>query len=491
MYNQIRLRAVRRLSVARPRRRLLMLAVPAITLIPAVLMSQGVSGSDTPFAVISGTAVDSLRGGYLRGAIVQVTGTSRSAVTDSAGRFRIDSIPPGSHQLEMIHPLLDTLGMSLKTPAMPMKAGDNGRIILAIPSAATVISAKCSPAERARGPAAMVGMVLEADTDNPAAGANVSLDWVDIEATGKTFRKTPRLRSARVQDDGSFRICGLPADFSANALAARAGDSTSLVGVQFAPLLAVVTLFLPPPDASSTATAPSSSGLSPETAPRGKASLSGRILSKDGAPVARARVAMDSEGQVAVSGADGTFRVEGIRPGTRTLTVRALGFQPTEVVVAVTSRNAASVVVNLDKFVPVLEDVRISAVRAAALDRVGFAERKARGGGKFFSPEDIATRNPLKLNQLLESASMLRSGVAADGRRYITGRFNGCVRYVVDGMRWLGPDDIDSTPDNFLSGAELGAVEAYDAISAPAEYAITAKGSCSVVLIWTKFKLRT
>lgn len=451
------------------------------------LAAQNAPVSSAALATISGTAVDSLRGGYLGDAVVRVNGTSRATTTDSLGRFRIDSIAPGTRQLEILHPLLDTLGLSLKTGAMDLHPGDNGRIVLAIPSAATIISRKCTAAERRVGPAAAFGMVLDADTDAPAVGAQVSLDWLDLESSGNTFTKVPRRRTAAVQSDGSFRICGLPPDFSANAIASRGSEQTSVVGVNFAPLLAMVTLFLPGnTPAAALGTRDSAAAAS------GSATVTGHVTGPDGAPIARARVAVEDEEQVTLSGTDGAFTLRGLKSGTRALSVRALGFQPVEIVVALSSRAPRDVRVRLDKFVAVLATVKVVA-QTASLDRVGFAERKKSNDGKFFTPQDIESRRPLNLNNLLEGAPMLRVRRAADGRSYVTGRLNGCVRYFVDGQRWLGPqDDIDSAPANFLSGAELGAVEVYDTMSAPGEYAAAASNGapCTVVLIWTKFKLR-
>jgi Carboxypeptidase regulatory-like domain len=469
------------------------------------VFAQSQSNAADKFAVIGGTVVDSIRGGYLIGAVVRVNGTSLAAMTDSLGRFRIDDVSPGSHQLELIHPLLDTLGMVLKTPSMSFKAGEIGSIRLSIPSASTVVAAKCPAAARSAGPAAAIGMVLEADTDAPAVGARVSLDWVDIEAIGKAFRRSPQKRTATVQSDGSFRICGLPEDFSANAVAYRESDSTSVVGVRFAPLLAIVTLFLPSAKGSVAVLPQPASPMNPQNAPIGGATLTGRVVSSAGSPIAHARLAIENESRVALTRQDGGFILEGLRPGTRSVSVRALGFEPTEIVVAVTTRAPREVSVRLEKFVPVLKTVIVSATRDAALDRVGFSDRKAAGNGRFFSPTEIDRRNPLQLNQLLESASMLRTHRSGT-QSYVTGRGNGCVRYFVDGVRWaasaafrnLGTqvgmleDESDSSPDGFISGAELAAVEVYDPLSAPAELASQswAGQSCSIVVIWTKSKLR-
>ena len=41
---------------------------------------------------------------------------------DRRGRYRIDSIPPGPHRVVVTHPLLDTVGLQMRTPAYPFAA---------------------------------------------------------------------------------------------------------------------------------------------------------------------------------------------------------------------------------------------------------------------------------------------------------------------------------------------------------------------------------
>ncbi len=456
----------------------------ALVAIPRSIFAQDASNVADKFAVISGTVVDSIRGGYLVGAVVRVNGTSRAAMTDTLGRFRIDSVSAGSHQLEVIHPLLDTLGMTLKTPPMSFHAGANTSIRLSIPAGLTVVTAKCSAADRKVGEAALIGMVLEADGDAPAVGANVSLEWVDLIPADKGFRKVFQKRAASVRSDGSFRICGLPADLSTNAIATRGTDSTSIVGVRPSPFLALVTFFLP---AGAKTTAPGASEA------RRSGVLMGRILGADGVPMAHVRVAVDGDDTVAVSGNDGKFVLGRLRPGTRTVTVRALGYQPVERVVAISSLEPRFLDVKLDKVVPVLKSVEVSAVRDIGLERVGFTQRqREQPTGRFFTPEYIERRNPQNLVMLLETALELRRRRTWDGKEYIRASV-GCLRYFIDGAR-LAPaveDDVLSAPDSYLNAAEIGAVEIYNRDNVPGEYASSDRTAapCTVVLIWTKFRL--
>jgi len=48
-------------------------------------------------SAISGVVLDSLNGRYLRGADVIIQGAKVSLVTDSLGKFRIDSLAPGTY----------------------------------------------------------------------------------------------------------------------------------------------------------------------------------------------------------------------------------------------------------------------------------------------------------------------------------------------------------------------------------------------------------
>ena len=65
-------------------------------------------------AEISGVVVDSLHSRYLAGAEVIIEGVKGSLVTDSAGNFKVDGLPPGTYQIGVFHPILDTLNISLQ-----------------------------------------------------------------------------------------------------------------------------------------------------------------------------------------------------------------------------------------------------------------------------------------------------------------------------------------------------------------------------------------
>src|SRR5262245_61077275 len=75
---------------------------------PAVLGAQAASPPTAGFAKVQGFVIDSVHNGPLSKAVVLIEGASRQAMTDVDGRFIIDSIPPGSHRIMVLSPVLDT-----------------------------------------------------------------------------------------------------------------------------------------------------------------------------------------------------------------------------------------------------------------------------------------------------------------------------------------------------------------------------------------------
>ena len=457
---------------------------------PAILSSQQTS-PPPGHAVVTGVAVDSVRGGFLRGAIVSVSGTVRSAITDSSGRFRIDSVQPGTRYLEVMHPLLDSIALKVRTAPRDLKAGDTTAFILSVPSPPTIVATKCTPEDLTRGAGALVGTVTDADTDAPSNGASVVVEWTDYQLTRRSMIRVPQKRVGTVRSDGTYRVCGIPDDLVTAVIAVRGADSTGTVTVSFEKKLAIASFHLPASGTTAANAAPAPHDSTAAPTPRGTATLTGRVTDGAGTPLAGARVAVEADNAATTTDNQGNFRLTGLRTGTRTLAVRRIGFASIDMPVDVSGTSARAVTVTMGHYVAVLDEVRVSAMREIGLQRVGFADRQKSGAGKFFSPADIRQRNPQRLNNLLETAPMLRMGSTNEGKRYVTGRHNGCVHYYVDGMSWFtaSANDPEMSPDAFLSGAELGAVEVYDELSTPAEFM---RGQqCATVVIWTKQKLGT
>jgi hypothetical protein len=198
---------------------------------------------------IMGAALDSLHEEMLAHAGVSVMGLSgRHAVTTDAGAFRIDSIPPGKYVLEVTHPVLDSLGIRLISDSIAVTEGQVQTVELAIPGTRTLITSICPAAKLRFGPGVILGRVLDADTDKPATGAEVSVAWSETEVnTVIGLRTTPHVRKATVAADGTYRICGVPANFSGSLQAIRGTAKTAEVPIEVADrALSMRMLMLPP-----------------------------------------------------------------------------------------------------------------------------------------------------------------------------------------------------------------------------------------------------
>ena len=438
-----------------------------------------VATGKTGKAAIAGVVVDSLNGRYLTGADVMIDGTKATIVTDSLGKFRIDSLPPGTYQVGVFHPLLDTLGLTLATKPFHVGADSATFIVLAVPSAATIIRGACPVRPRAQGTSAVIGHVNDPETLQPVAGAEVSIAWSQIDVSKEAgIRRTPHLIRDSTNASGAFRICGLPNSMQATLQAKRGKSVTAEIpialGEENSELFAR-TLLLSRTDSG---------------AKVGSATLSGRVVLEGSATNAGSRVEVVGTDQVALTNDKGEFTMTKLPSGSHVLLARHLGFGAQTVAVDLTSREAQRVTVKLPKFVAIIDPVVVNARRAANLDRVGFSQRKVTGNGFYIGPDQLKNVHPQYVTDILRGVPGLRVTSSQGGDVVSSSRGVGggdCVQYFVDDMPWLSaePGDINS----FVNANEVVAVEVYQGSNAPAQYS-RGMGSCATIVLWTRFKIR-
>ena len=466
---------------------------------PRTAAPKGGADANAPGAVttayLQGVAVDSIHGEPLIGAAIQLDGTDRLGITDSLGRFLIDSIKPGNYKVLVDHDILDTLGISLSTAPMEFVANNVTRVVIAVPSPDFLASRFCTPARRALGPGVLVGRVREPDSPKAAVGARVSLVWYDpdppaVAGVPIKIKKQPRVREATVGEDGTYRLCGLPEKYEGKLQAQRKdGGTTAEVAVtQDGGLLALRSMSVAP--LATVANTDTTKG-APARVAKGSARAFGKVVNKAGAPVSGARVSLLGGGASTTTRAGGDFSLDSLPAGTQAITVRHLGYAPKEVTVELSSRTPARVNVELGAYVPELAPVEVVSQMDQGLDRVGFSGRKRGGaGGYFITPQMIENRKAAQFTDLLTTAPGIR--IQGDmGHMYITstravGRA-GCVTVYVDGSQWqqLQPGDLDG----FVRPEEAAAIEVYPAGAAtPVEFQ-TSGGDCAAVVIWTKLNV--
>jgi hypothetical protein len=457
------------------------------------------SQRNATLATVKGVIADSLRGGQLTDALVEVSGTKRTATTDSLGRFRIDSIEPGARRIDVYHSRLDELGIALVTPLISLKAGDSVSLSLAFPSGTTVVGRLCDVRERARGPAGVFGQVLDAEHETPVVGAQLSLEWIEHRIENKRLKTSFEQRNAVSAAKGYFRFCGLPGELTGSLSASFGGDTTAKVGVRVDPVLATRRLYVAPRAAPSTINA-ARAAASPPGSPafvQRTSSITGKVVNSRGQAISRVRIAIDRLDAITLTAEDGRFVLRGVRLGTRAMSVRRLGFEPVEIPVDVSSEGQPDITIRLTDFVPTLDTIVVSAMRPqAALDRVGFSRRKTAGMGTFIEPAALQSIRATQFVDLFSSVPMLRRASKSNGREKLVGRPHawgvGCINYFVDGVPWLDRKD-DETGVNgiedFITPSEVGAIEVYAGAFVPSAFARGLTACDITVAIWTKPKL--
>ena len=459
----------------------------ATLLLAAVAQAQNPPAQTPPApktgkASIVGIAIDSLNAEYLAGAEVVVQGANVSKFTDSLGRFRIDSLTPGTYQVGIFHPLLDTLGISLATRPFHVGADSASLVTLSVPSASTIIARSCTARPRSQGNSAVIGQVVDPETLLPVQGADVSIAWTEIEVS-KEFgvRQSPRVLRDSTDETGRFSLCGLPSALEASLKARRGNSVTAEVPITLgdAPVeLFARTLLLSAAD----------SGVK-----TGNAVLSGRVILEGNAPGGGSRVEVHGTESVTTTNEKGEFTLKNLPSGSHVVVARHLGYAADAVAVDLSSREPKAVTIRLPKYVNVMDPVLVTARRTAALDRVGFERRRRSGQGRYIGPEQLARMNPQRVTDVLRQLPGLRvingpEGEIVESTRGVGGVLGGsCVQFYVDEMRWqtMAPGDVNS----FISGQELVAMEVYQGPSTPAQYVAPGRGNCTTILLWTRMRI--
>lgn len=456
--------------------------VPGI--LAALMVLSGLAAAQTPpataaFGRIRGTIFDSLHRVPMASANV-IVGMVRVGLTDAYGEYSIDSIPPGSYQVYVAHAVLDTIGITLATAPLPIRAGEVVTLDIGLPSAERLVALRCPAAIlAARGPGAIFGQVSDPDSLKPAVGAKVQLLYEDGGILGLKPRST--VREAVVDSSGGYRICGLPTPLIGKLQVSWNGVSSGQVEVRVdsAPL-ALRSLSIAV--AQTVSTVADSAGRTTRVA-TGSARLSGKIMNREGRPVEAARVSIEGSRAVSLTNARGEFSLENLPPGTQSIEVRKIGYGPTDRSVELSGSSSAAVTVVMNPYE--LPAMKVEATRDKALADLGYVDRKRQGLGHYIDGDKLRTTAP-RFSDVVRGAPMLKMTPTSRGRYVIQNARDpngGCVSFFVDGQRWeeMAAGDID----DFIQPSELAAIEVYNPSSAPGRFQSPGSTSCTTIVIWT------
>lgn len=432
---------------------------------------------------LSGVLQDSLLyDGPLPNATIRIEGMQKVARTDLLGRFRFDSLPPGTYRLTFSHPAFNQAGVGVPRWRVDLPPQGLQGVLLATPSPDTRYGKVC-PTRRGAGEGYLVGTVRDAAADSGLPGAVVNAMWVQITVSRATGVQTLR-KNARAETDarGQFVLCGVPSDGDVTAWATFGNASTGLVSVALnrRPLAAreflVATETLLP-----TATAADSAALA--------ARLEGVVRNIDGEPITDARVYVMGSRAVARTTASGAFSLAGLPGGTQVVQATALGYEPGRQNVDLKPGDARRTEIVLGRSVQRLAPLEV--VGKMGKDESSFLDRARRGFGYFITENDIKKRDPAIFEDIIRGVPGMQVVPVGQGYRIISSRgqtdlLGDCQpAYFVDGS----PFYVDaSNGDPFpVAPSEIMGIEVYaGAAGVPIEFQRGQNGGCGVIAIWTK-----
>jgi hypothetical protein len=356
---------------------------------------------------------------------------------------------------------------------VPLEPGS--AVVLAVPSARTLISAIC-PGNGDNETSVLAGNIVDSDTGHGIGGASVLVTWVDVEASKeKGVEFTPRQYVGKTDHSGSYHVCGLPADFDARVTASHDGQTTGEIPIlSDRPDVMLLNLTL---------------GLSAASRGVRNAKVQGVVTTPDRRPLEGVNITVPGFAVKAVTDSRGRFELGDLPSGTRNLFVRRIGFVPLTLPVDLSSTNVAEVELILDNFVSVLDPVVVRARRDRALASVGFTDRRKRGLGDYRTRDEFEKLKPRYLSDILRTMrgvniSYSRGETVIASRRQSTN----CIKVFVDRAHWplVVPGDLD----DMLFPNDVSAIEVYDGTTVPADFETGDARGCLTLVFWTRARTR-
>jgi hypothetical protein len=471
-----------------------LLGVIAVVVLGGLSESLRAQTSETP-ARVQGVVFDSIGNHPLGGAMVQLIELppghgARTVVTDSLGRFQMDSVTAGNYMAGFLHPLLDSIGIEAANYSVMVRDGAQTHIALAVPSAQHIARAICDDG-RAAGKAVhtsasdsvgmIVGHVRDANTGAPLPGTAVTLTWQMLVLGAGTAHTESRSLRATAIAEGWFAMCGLaPDDYQLRAEHGR--EQTGLLDVSIHPREIVRLSLLLASDTES---------ISPDSASMGHAALSGIVMTHDKHPLEGAQVAVDGSTANAVTDAQGAFRLSGLPEGTRMAEARTLGYAPVRVRVELSRSEATTVSIVMSKQVATLDAVTVYGTKGRRMrDLTGFLDRRSHGFGHFMTQQEIDQANASNTCELLRRVPGVNvrdvggTGCTANIRGSSSGALGQGV-HLCEPKVYQDNLPYGGTLSEFsqsMSPHDIMGVEVYSTAAQPPQF----PGSCGVIVIWTR-----
>jgi hypothetical protein len=473
-----------------------------LPLAATLLLGAPLAAQDLPVGRIEGTIKETTRPRGVKGASVTVAridpepAVAFGAKPDERGRYHFDSLPAGRYMIQLTHEALDSLDLSLPAAEVFIAAGKTAEVPFSLPSSLALRDAVCRGLTLAAQTGAVVGHVLDADTDKPLANADVAISWTDLSFDRKTLHASAEQHDnwVRTGPRGEYRICNVPLGSWLLIQLQYSGHAGNAVRVSVSGEEAVVVrnLSLSVADAPTLGALDSAGatvrGLDREPADddsidvglflSGTASVSGVVRGDGGRPLDDVEIRVVNARPSTRTDADGRFTLNNLPAGTQLLAVRRIGFLIGDVAVELRPNRTVRQDVLLRRVVS-LDSIRVVARRSRYADFEW--RRKNNPGGRFLTANDLAKQHATELAPVIQHVGGFSVvGFGPNAQVFSTsaraGRPN-CkeVNVVIDG--------VDQATINMVPPHDIAAVEIYaEAAGAPGQY----RAECGLIVVWTK-----
>ena len=419
--------------------------------ITSAALGQSASGQLT----VRGVVFDSLRGVPLPGAFVTIAGVTRSTSSDSAGRFRFDSLAAGTYTFAIQHDVLDSIGVGSITTRAAVRGDDE--VMIAVPSFASLWRRWCQ-GSAPKDTGLVHGTVRDA-SGRPLPLTVVEVSWTDYSSNGKSLDRRGKLGRVVADTNGNFVLCGIPAN---TAFMLRAAHDSATSGA-----LDLVINDLPIIRRD----------LRLAGASQGVGTIAGRVTHA-GQPFAGARVSVADRPEQRTD-RDGRFLFREMPAGTRQVEIFAVGMTPGAIAVDVIANDTALVTFDLRKVVA-LPGVKVEEASVRKRIFADIDERKREGLGYFRDSTEIGR---------LASISAALGGIPAvrldpKGRPKLKQGSGECdPMYLIDGLK-ADADDV-----YYLRPNQVVALEVYPRVSQiPSTIGtkLQRNPTCGLIAFWTR-----
>jgi hypothetical protein len=177
--------------------------------------------------------VDSATAQPVRGVLVRAAESPSAVASDSAGSVRLERVTPGALTVRLESADLDLVGRSPILESVDVSASNDATVSIAVPSARTIIAARCGARSLEWGEGLLRGTIA------PSVGSATDKSPVIVSWRSEFVRLgggEPVVAEEKHEvvpaPDGSFEMCGIPRDATVNVR--RANDAGQGTTTQFA-----------------------------------------------------------------------------------------------------------------------------------------------------------------------------------------------------------------------------------------------------------------